>query len=202
MAIALDRAVAVAIVAVTTLNASRAVSQWLQNRELRLSLSHVRNHSYVGEDFPRQLPLSVGHAAMWFNQTNRYYLNSTSDWKSVLPPGNGWVKLGPENRPFSISMYHQMHCMIGIRHALYLSSVGYESEAVAARSHTNHCFNYLQQLLLCRADTTLKRTRVIKLPDGRVGAGASGNGVLHICRDWTQVRHFVEENVAQWPKEA
>ncbi|KAJ7037254.1 hypothetical protein C8F04DRAFT_1093061 [Mycena alexandri] len=138
---------------------------------------------------------------MWFNHTDRYTLNATADWRSVLPPGNGWVKLGLGYRPFSISMYHQLHCIIGIRHALYLSAIGEESRAAATRSHSNHCFNYLRQLLLCGADTTLEPTEVLNLPDGRVGAAASGEGVRHVCRDWTQVRSFVERNWQQWPTE-
>ncbi|KAJ7756040.1 hypothetical protein DFH07DRAFT_920207 [Mycena maculata] len=138
---------------------------------------------------------------MWFNDTDRYGLNATVDWQSILPAGNGWVKLGAEHRPFAISMYHQLHCIIGIRWSLLLSVEADYNKAEAVRSHANHCFNYLRQLLLCKADTTLEPTEVIRLPNGTWGAAASGNDVLHICRDWTRVRDYVERNTAGWPRE-
>ncbi|KAJ7448667.1 hypothetical protein B0H11DRAFT_1744105, partial [Mycena galericulata] len=141
------------------------------------------------------LPIEIRRAAMWFNDTERYSIDAINDWKSLFPPGNGWVKLGVEHRPFAISMYHQMHCIEGIRHALLLSATGEDTKSDAARSHANHCFNYLRQLLLCRADTTLEPTHLVTLTNGTRGAAASGNMVLHICRDWTQVRDFVRVKI-------
>ncbi|KAK7045129.1 hypothetical protein R3P38DRAFT_3308804 [Favolaschia claudopus] len=193
--------VRLAILAVTALNALRAVLQWSRIRALDHPSSQLQGHTYIGVDFPRELPFYVGHAAMWFNHTERYGLGAYEDWKSVLPGGNGWVKLGPESRPFAVSMYHQLHCVIGIRSALYRASINDTEETLVSLGHINHCFNYLRQLLLCRADTTLEPTTVVKFPDGRVGASALGEGVNHVCRDWTQVRRFVEDNWKGWPKE-
>ncbi|KAJ7605960.1 hypothetical protein DFH06DRAFT_254509 [Mycena polygramma] len=150
---------------------------------------------YNATDFPRQLPMHPRPAAMWFNATEYYSPNATEEWHSVIPRGHGWVRLGPEKRPFSVSMYHQLHCINGIRRALLLST----SEKTAhVRSHTNHCFNYLRQLLLCRADTTLEPTKIARIPSGQLAASASGETVLHVCRDWVQIRSFVEENSSQW----
>jgi hypothetical protein len=197
-----------AILAITLLNVYRSLSQL---SALRASLSEkaysttsllfvsvplIIPEGYHGTEFPSELQIGVRHAVMWFKDTDRYALNATADWESVLPPGNGWVKLGSEDRPFSISMYHQLHCLNGIRNALSLTIN--DAAAAQVRSHTNHCFNYMRQLLLCKADTTLEPAETVQLPDGTVAAFASGLMVGHICRDWTEVREFIELNTQGW----
>lgn len=52
------------------------------------------------------------------NETDRYTLTADDDWESIFPEGHGFVHLGPSDRPFALSMYHQFHCLAIIRHLL------------------------------------------------------------------------------------
>lgn len=87
-------------------------------------------------------------------------------------------------------MFHQLHCLDMIRQAIVRGSPD---------SHTQHCFHFIRQGILCAADTTLDPLNVDGLgPDGS-GVGTNGVDVTHVCRDWTQVYNFVRENQEHWP---
>ncbi|RFU24747.1 hypothetical protein B7463_g11597, partial [Scytalidium lignicola] len=61
-----------------------------------------------------------------------------------------------------ISMFHQLHCLAGLRMALQASSegkfVGIDQDDDL---HWPHCMDYLRQTLLCNADSTIERPPVI-----------------------------------------
>ena len=136
---------------------------------------------------------------MVFNDTDHYQLNASDQWRSLIPQGHGWVHLGPTKRPFAVSMYHQFHCLISIRAIIFNAKEKPDSvAAAAASSHTNHCFSYIRQLLMCGADATLEPTVIVDLPNGKQGAAASGNDVVHQCSDWVQVRDYVEQDFREW----
>lgn len=132
---------------------------------------------------------------MLFNDTDRYDLFNTSQWNTLIPQGHGWVHLGPQRRPFAVTMYHQFHCLLSIRRVILGIQDTPESQAAAAgSSHTNHCFSYLRQGLLCKSDLTLEPTHTVRLPNGNLGVASSGSEVLHKCYDWVQIRDYVEQN--------
>lgn len=161
------------------------------------SLGFLRSYSFIDNDFPNELPLRLDHITVAFNDTTSYGLHDVQQWQTVFPRGGGWVNLGPETRPFSVSMFHQLHCLNGIRHAISQSSAAACNNTTVdpkIRGHTNHCFNFLRQALLCKADTTLEPTTIVDLPKGAHGAAASGNGVLHRCVDYRSVYRFLERN--------
>jgi hypothetical protein len=54
-------------------------------------------------------------------------------------------------------------------------------------SHIRHCIDLLRQGLMCNADTTLE------LKEEGVN-GVHGFGVLHQCKDWTQLLSLIGEN--------
>ncbi|KAI0938678.1 hypothetical protein AcV5_000302 [Taiwanofungus camphoratus] len=169
----------------------------------------THNYSYVREDFPTELPFLVGPAAMTVESTQRYGLTADDDWMSIFPKGNGWIRLGLEGRPFALSMYHQLHCLDAIRVAMTEARSATHSggnrpanpnhsAGEDAFEHANHCFNYLRQMLLCTSDLTLESSEVLKRPDGVLDSGASGLGMTHKCKDWTQVRSILEDNYEKW----
>jgi len=88
-------------------------------------------------------------------------------------------------------MFHQMHCLQRIRLALINGP----------NSHSGHCLNILRQAILCNADITLDP--LIYDPEGKIEA-IDGLGVTHVCRDWTQVYAYIEENQngPMWYREA
>ncbi|KAG2034736.1 hypothetical protein BDR03DRAFT_964381 [Suillus americanus] len=147
-------------------------------------------YTYIGDDYPTELPLRLDTVALKFNSSEHYSTSGDmawSDWKSLdhFPHGHGFVQLGPNGRSFGVSMFHQIHCLQMIRLALINGP----------DEHSGHCTNILRQAILCNADITLDP--LITDPDGSM-TGVDGLDVTHICRDWTQVYAYITENQNKW----
>lgn len=141
---------------------------------------------------PRELPLSVNNAIMVFNNDSLLDIHAADTWYSAIPPGNGWVVLGSNKTSYAVSMYHQLHCINSMRYDLLMTKSG-KKPSKTTMGHALHCYNYIRQGLLCKADVTLEPS-IPRLVHGQIGALASGNGVAHVCRDWSQIRQFMEQN--------
>ncbi|TCD66352.1 hypothetical protein EIP91_001456 [Steccherinum ochraceum] len=116
-------------------------------------------------------------------------MQSDMDWSSILPkPWNGFFSLGPNNRPFATSLYHQLHCLDQIRTSFVRSNVDAET-----MRHVEHCLRYLKDVLLCHADITVEPAEWMEV-GGNTMPGTDGDGVVHSCRDWDKVKEFVEEH--------
>jgi len=141
-------------------------------------------YSYVGDDFPTELPLRLDTVEMAFEDVapNNSYrqadLFSWLEWHAIdhFPRAHGFVSLGPDGRKFGVSMFHQLHCLEMIREAFIVGPDG----------HASHCLNFLRQTLLCAADTTLER---------------KGVQTTHSCRDWMRVYDYITDNQlnGKWP---
>lgn len=152
--------------------------------------SDLRLLADYGEDTPVQLPGMFQPAAMQFRDWDEAYpLTDDHKWASIVPPKRGFVRLGQSGTPFSIALYHQLHCVNGIRFAYVAARDGLfkrPEDRKAAFDHVNHCFDVLRQSILCKADTT-------KIP-----VNSQNQTITRSCRDWTQVRDFVDENHEFW----
>lgn len=58
--------------------------------------------------------------------------------------------------------------------------------------HMPHCFEYLRQSILCCGDTALEGKQTT-FPDKNL-PGSDGWDAKHICRDYGQIREYLEEN--------
>ncbi|KAJ3742322.1 hypothetical protein DFH05DRAFT_1461447 [Lentinula detonsa] len=184
----------------TVTNISRLSLTWRHYEKYRRILRN--DYSYNEDDYPSEIPMLKYPAAMMFNETDHYDFFSTEEWRTLIPKGHGWVHLGSQRRPFAVTMYHQFHCLLSIRQALEDVILNQTSQYEAGHSsHTNHCFSYLRQGLLCKSDTTLEPTMPVDLLGNKHGAAASGSGVLHKCMDWVKVRNYVEDNYLIFAKE-
>lgn len=145
-------------------------------------------HTYVGDDHPSQLPLELPSVGLELTSGEGHFsLYDDDDWGTIFP-SDGFVALGPNNRTFLVSLYHQFHCLDIIR-------VGYVVNRTHAAEHIQHCLRYLRQALLCHADTTLEvDIPQISSDDGKLYHTANGVGSVHRCRDWTVLRQFMLEN--------
>lgn len=117
-----------------------------------------------------------GHFDLWDDE----------EWGKLFP-SDGFARVGPLNRTFVISLYHQFHCLDVIR-------VGFLVNRTHAAQHIQHCLRYLRQILLCHADTTLEPDIPQMAADGRWHHTANGVGAMHRCKDWTVLRKFMEEH--------
>lgn len=80
-----------------------------------------------------------------------------ADWASLVPDNGGIVHMGPEQRPFMPSVFHQLRCLNIIRASYLLVNT---TVGQAVDPTTEHCLNYLRQMVLCRADLNLEQVIV------------------------------------------
>ena len=151
------------------------------------------------EDNPylESLPVDFEQVAITVEPNDRFSLVDDEAWADTIPPKHGFVRLGPEGRSFSISLYHQLHCVNSIRFSYTVARDGLVTDPEILRnkvSHDNHCFQFIRQSILCKADDSL----VPMQTNPNVSLAAMGFGNTHRCRNWEQVRQFVFENDARW----
>ncbi|EIW81717.1 hypothetical protein CONPUDRAFT_143436 [Coniophora puteana RWD-64-598 SS2] len=194
--------VAGSICALTIINISILLSRIYETREMFGTTDWFAER--LKEKTLYQLPIPLRDVAVNFTNSNGSYgIESAQEWHSLIPTNTvGFVHLGEEDMPFAVSMYHALHCLDTIRRAMseadeYTCTGKSRNKLDLAMKHSTHCFDYVAQLLLCNADATLEPILAEKVVhhSSAVPAWASaGAGVIHRCRDWTQVRRFVETN--------
>lgn len=150
--------------------------------------------AYKGHDYPELLPLphEPQRISLLMEETVHYTpLGSATDaeWLSLSTPGFGYVRLGPENRTFVVTMFHELHClrMLNLAFAPNMTSF----------PHVKHCLNYLRQGILCSPDLALEPGD-FEEKDLEV---ERTHGV-HECKDWPPIYNFVAQNYDGWSKEA
>jgi hypothetical protein len=57
--------------------------------------------------------------------------------------------------------------------------------------HIPHCFDYLRQSLMCKADTALEKSAI---QEGKTVHDVTGWGVDHECRDWEAIMKWASEH--------
>jgi len=114
-----------------------------------------------------------------------------AEWTSLFPSGHGFIYLGAHRREFTISMFHQLHCINNIRLAL--------GPRPAPLYHVQHCMNYLRQMILCASNTRLEPMSR-RLKEKSNVTGVDGLGLTHVCRDWGVVYQMFEDKHAQLEK--
>ena len=170
----------------------------------------ARTAAWEGDDFPNALPLDLGEPVALTIGNSRHYSYSGDaryEYHSIYPGEDlGFVRLGPNKRFFSFTLYHQIHCLETLRRAIVnpneehkhggseiLNGDGRRAEPRAKGegegAHWSHCLNYLRQTLMCSADLTLEPE--IELGSGNVGEGLH---VTHVCKDWSKVHAFTAKN--------
>ncbi|EMD38011.1 hypothetical protein CERSUDRAFT_48325, partial [Gelatoporia subvermispora B] len=106
--------------------------------------------------------------------TVHYGLKDDDEWASQYPSNGGFVRLGPDNRVFSVSMFTQLRCLDTLRHAVINPP-----ETDQEKFRAQRCFNHIRQMLLCSSNLRLETLKIIN-----GGPGTDGLGLEHECRDW------------------
>ncbi|KAJ7454054.1 hypothetical protein B0H11DRAFT_2070148 [Mycena galericulata] len=156
---------------------------------------------FVGESVNYEanfLPLSLRTVQLTIEDSVHYALYSDEDWASLIPR-HGFIRLpvdGQDHEYFAVSMYHQLHCLNGFRR-LTVAAIG-NNQTQHNIDHAIHCLSYLRQTILCHADTALEPARPADTVKGGKTQAVYGEGTVHRCRDWTQVREWVEHNYLEW----
>ncbi|KAF6746542.1 hypothetical protein DFP72DRAFT_634123 [Ephemerocybe angulata] len=135
---------------------------------------------------------------MYPENTQRFNIPDFEDWEAGLPSINGTHRLeaGTEGNqaPVTITMFHQLHCLsIIVRQLATLDRKSHTARGdplegvcpVDKKSQwelTQHCMNYLRQMVLCHSHTTLETVRS-QIPPSIVELAKS----RYVCKDWTSV---------------
>ncbi|PYH93998.1 hypothetical protein BO71DRAFT_399247 [Aspergillus ellipticus CBS 707.79] len=158
-----------------------------------------------------------------FAPDTRYTDISDPAWESLIPPGKGFIAVnnpkshglsggfpipGGNSEGYSLSVFHQIHCLALLDRTLRQSDLAMSSSPSASMhspprrdthvnthgsAHVAHCVDYLRQAIMCAADTTPEKARVV---NGTVQQDTDGWGVVHQCRDWDEVYEFAKTNRA------
>ena len=152
----------------------------------------------TGPDSP--IPLATVSKPFVYNRTFASAPSPASDraWAALFPAHGGFFTrppLAPERSVFSA--FHQLHCLNGLRKAVYAGRPGKDAPSDVERrtdedmetspAHVRHCIDLLRQSLMCAPDLT------VETKDPARG-GVTGFGTTHRCRDWTQLVAWV----ARW----
>ena len=156
-------------------------------------LSHTyRKLAYRGHDFPRTFPLPTPElplVSLTAEESVHYQLmglQSDDEWFSLASADYGYVRLGPEDRMFVITMFHELHC-------LRVLNMAFGKAPLATPEHIRHCLGYLRQGVLCAPDLTLEPGN-FEDRDFEVDR----TGATHTCRDWSVVYPIADENYYAW----
>ena len=151
------------------------------------------------EDNPdlQSLPVDFEQVAMVIEPNDHFSIIDDKAWADTIAPKHGFVRLGSQGRAFAISLYHQLHCVNAIRFSYTVARDGLVTDPEILKrkvGHDNHCFQFLRQSILCKADNSFVPMQTHR----NVSLAAMGFGTTHRCRNWEQVKQFVVENDAKW----
>ncbi|KAF8900264.1 hypothetical protein CPB84DRAFT_1962444 [Gymnopilus junonius] len=175
--------VAILLQGISLLN---ALMVWMDVDMLQTILADKEEIHNLGE-----IPLSRAPVAMIFVADKHYGMQADEEWESLFGDNSGFIRLDAVSNPFELSLYHQLHCLNGLRKLLI--HPGWEGDE-EKEWHFRHCLNFLRQAILCNGDTTLEPSFQYELENGTSVPASHGTNVAQECRDWTAVRSFVENN--------
>ncbi|KAI0262323.1 hypothetical protein BC834DRAFT_972120 [Gloeopeniophorella convolvens] len=174
---------------------------WLRDAVLSPAAS-PRNYTYTGHDYPRALDLGPAPPRallMSAEESTHYQLTGAQaerEWAALVPAEDGALRLGgtaDAAERFGVSMLHELRCLDVLRRELVRTHPADGGDAPAplpASGLARHCLNYVRQMALCRADTTL--VSVLNPADPHPFADVA------VCNDWERVYDAVARNQAEW----
>ncbi|KXT01278.1 hypothetical protein AC578_7071 [Pseudocercospora eumusae] len=128
--------------------------------------------------------------------------------KYNLPPPlrfrEGQQRPGPDTYYYSISVFHQLHCLDGILRSWLNDGMNkdHHSNLDTPRNHAHddehimHCFDYLRQTIMCTGDTALEGADpdAVALGLDTLEHGTSGLATTHICKNFDAIFKYAERN--------
>ncbi|KAI0667427.1 hypothetical protein C8Q78DRAFT_982102, partial [Trametes maxima] len=147
--------------------------------------------AYRAHDHPEELPMpeDAGPVQLVIEESVHYLPlgNSSEDmWSSLTSAGYGYVRLGPADRTFAVTMFHELHCLRMINRA-FTKTEG------ATPNHLRHCLNYLRQGVLCSPDLAIEPGN-FEDRDFEI----ERTGGTHTCKNWGAVYDTMDSNFLEW----
>ncbi|KAJ8119992.1 hypothetical protein ONZ43_g3185 [Nemania bipapillata] len=157
----------------------------------------------VGPKFSSKITTFVRDESYAPNDTAEFFSEEVLDkWNKLMPVGMGfvWVNdtekyhdlptpiMWPEKTVFTTSATHQLHCLFAIVQTYSGLTSGHEIPD-DHHWHMIHCFDYMRQAIMCSADMALEGLETT-FPDHN--GGSDGWDSKHVCKDWSQVKTYLE----------
>lgn len=128
------------------------------------------------------------------------------EWLSIAPKGLGYLNI-PDSEEFdnmptplvgypedkfvvTSSVTHQLHCLYAIAET-YAKFATNRTLSYEVPWHLGHCVDYIRQGIMCCGDVALEGEQT-SFPDGIIGS--DGWDATHVCKDYTQVYNYLEDN--------
>jgi len=159
----------------------------------------------VPADFAQPEPIETEWKHFYWNTQYSPLNHSESDalWDAILPshgivsvdrqwaaerhwPESGYLPSDHSKGVYLLEAYHQIHCLKMLRKTFW-EAVDQKPFTHHPGPHLEHCFDALRQSIQCYADST---------PLHSFGDKTAGDGQLHKCRNWDQLRDYATKNTA------
>ncbi|KAJ2990914.1 hypothetical protein NUW58_g2721 [Xylaria curta] len=157
------------------------------------------------EPAPGKAP-AFGHVTRTFSYNRTFGADPSENeltndaWDSIVPLGQGTVRLSDGPEVYTLSVMHQLHCLPESSptfipnlqwsiHQSFYTALHADSGEVGMQDfpHIRHCFDYIRQALICSADDTLE-------PVDLVLGGVTGWNGTHVCRDFGELTAWAEDH--------
>ncbi|KLO17816.1 hypothetical protein SCHPADRAFT_936661 [Schizopora paradoxa] len=141
-----------------------------------ISFQDQATFSYIGNDFPRMLPIDLPDVLVTADDFVEYELygeQAMSDWNEQVPKGNGVVRLGE---------YHR-------------EAINLPEDPTSELEHSGHCLNYIRERILCDTDLTLEPFDLLELESDEEVKEATPP---RICKGWTNMMGALHDNLEDW----
>lgn len=153
----------------------------------------LQTNSYSTDlDHPMTLPVApLNPVRTHFENSTHYQISGDEEEWSRLIPGDGTVHLTSpisDTQEYTVSIYHQLRCLNIVR----MNMVEVERRQLqepdfnVITPSTQHCINYLREMVLCRSDLDLET----------IAGQPKADIILHQyqCWDWEAVYTAVKGN--------
>ncbi|KAF2237621.1 hypothetical protein EV356DRAFT_510582 [Viridothelium virens] len=157
------------------------------------------------QDYAQTLRQKTLWTSFWWH-TNYSPLNHTESdelWENIMPqhgfiavdrhwaadhhwPISMYLPSDHSKGVYLLEAYHQLHCLRIIRKTFW-EAIENRPFTYHPSSHMEHCFDALRQSAICNADNT---------PLYTFGDKTAGDGQLHQCYDWNELREYATANTA------
>ncbi|RAL00025.1 oxidase ustYa family protein [Aspergillus ibericus CBS 121593] len=131
--------------------------------------------------------------SVWADPIEHTIIVITEREKQKLPGGRDTARAYGAQGGYAVSieMFHQLHCLNYLRKAFFYEA---NDRAADSEKHSDHCFSYLYQSLLCYADVEVMTMRV----DENFNIYQPEFNVTKQCRDYNIIKAWQETRKAEY----
>ncbi|PWY87088.1 hypothetical protein BO94DRAFT_466059 [Aspergillus sclerotioniger CBS 115572] len=160
----------------------------------------------IVDQAPQRYTLDTTWKQFWWNTPYSMNSNRTEEdglWEAIQPahgfvaidrtwaqdhgwPDSMYLPSDGSKGVYLLEAYHYLHCLRILRKT-FLEAIEGNPFTHPPGAHMKHCFDALRQYIICNADST---------PLYSFGDFTAGDGQVHECKDWGQLRDYATRHTA------